>query len=336
MNRASVLIRLSAAAIAAAGLLWNQTIYPPGDSVQLGTVPERWITGGPKCMEVPDWQVHEYNPDFYILRESGCTHYEKPFLYLIFGRETVLLMDTGAGVNDVSHIVHRTIAKWLERRQRQAIHLLVMHSHAHGDHIAGDDQFKNKPNITFVAASVPELEKAFAIKPYPTGIGKIDLGSRVLDVIPIPGHEDNAIALYDRQTGALLTGDNLYPGRLSVRNWSAYTASAQRLVDFTEGKVVTNVMGTHIEQMKTPYSDYPRGTLYQPEEHGLAMSRGDLLEWNDALQKANGVATTIARRSWTVMPRLAVPTPEQMEQTRREFEELQKKQHAAKWGGGAD
>jgi hypothetical protein len=47
-------------------------------------------------------------------------------------------------------------------------------------------------------------------------------------------------------------------GRLSVRNWSSYTASAQRLVDFTEGKVVTNIMGTHIvgthiEQMKTPF-----------------------------------------------------------------------------------
>ena len=42
-------------------------------------------------MEVPDWQVHEYNADFYILRESGCTNYEKPFLYLIFGKDKALL-----------------------------------------------------------------------------------------------------------------------------------------------------------------------------------------------------------------------------------------------------
>ena len=33
---------------------------------------------------MPDWQIHEYNANFYILRESGCTNYEKPFLYLIF------------------------------------------------------------------------------------------------------------------------------------------------------------------------------------------------------------------------------------------------------------
>jgi len=42
-------------------------------------------------MEVPDWQVHEYNADFYIIRESGCTHYEKPFIYLIFGYISVAI-----------------------------------------------------------------------------------------------------------------------------------------------------------------------------------------------------------------------------------------------------
>ena len=43
-------------------------------------------------MEVPDWQVHEYNADFYIIRESGCTHYEKPFIYLIFGKERAMII----------------------------------------------------------------------------------------------------------------------------------------------------------------------------------------------------------------------------------------------------
>jgi hypothetical protein len=46
------------------------------------------------------------------------------------------------------------------------------------------------------------------------------------------------------------------------------------------------------------------------------MSRGDLLEWNDALKKANSVATTIARRSWTVIPRLTTPSPQQADRPR--------------------
>jgi hydroxyacylglutathione hydrolase len=331
MKASPLAIRLGAAILAAAGVVWNQQIYPPGQSVQLGVLPEKWITGGPRCMEVPDWQVQEYNEDFYILRESGCTHFEKPFLYLIFGREKVLLMDTGAGLNDVSHIISNTIAKWLERKQRTAIHLLVMHSHAHGDHIAGDKQFQNQPNVTFVAAAVPELEKAFKIKRYPTDLGWIDLGARLIDVIPVPGHEDNAVALYDRQTGILMTGDNLYPGRLSVRDWPAYVASAQRLVDFAGNKVVTHVLGTHIEQRRTPFADYPRGTLFQPDEHELALNMGHLLEWNEALKKANSVPTLIAKRDFTVIPR-GPQTPEQLEATRREYEEFEKGQQASKWG----
>ena len=51
--------------------------------LQPGTLAEPWLTGGPDCLTVPDWQVPEYNEDFYILRESGCVHFEKPFLYKV-------------------------------------------------------------------------------------------------------------------------------------------------------------------------------------------------------------------------------------------------------------
>lgn len=333
MKISALALRAGAASLAFAGILWNQNVYPPGKGMQPGRLPDKWITGGPRCMEVPDWQVHEYNPDFYILRQSGCTHYEKPFLYLIFGRDQVLLMDTGAGNNNVSHIVSRTVSKWLERKERNSIRLFVMHSHAHSDHIAGDAQFENKPDITFIPAKVSELEKAFSIKTYPTALGSIDLGGRTLDVIPVPGHEDNAVALYDRQTAVLLTGDNLYPGRLSVRNWPAYVASAKRLVDFTADKVVAHVLGTHIEQMRTPFADYPRGTLFQPEEHSLELTRADLLEWNEALQRTADTPKMIAMPAWTVIPRNGPATP--TEQSRREFEESQKKLHKAKYGDGA-
>ena len=54
-----------------------------GAGLQPGVLPTAWKTGGPNCVTVPDWQVHEYNEDFYILRESGCVHFEKPFLYLM-------------------------------------------------------------------------------------------------------------------------------------------------------------------------------------------------------------------------------------------------------------
>ena len=38
----------------------------------------------------------------FVLRQSMCTNYEGPFLYLLFGSEKVLLQDTGAGGVDVA------------------------------------------------------------------------------------------------------------------------------------------------------------------------------------------------------------------------------------------
>jgi len=44
----------------------------------------------------PPWQYHAYNNNTYILRQSGFTDYEKPFLYMLFGEEKVFLLDTGS------------------------------------------------------------------------------------------------------------------------------------------------------------------------------------------------------------------------------------------------
>jgi len=122
----------------------SATVLEAGSSpVEAGVLPERWMSGGPNCMELPPWQIHEYNLDFYILRESGCVHYEKPFLYLIFGRDAALLEDTGAGNVETARMVLELISKWAKRNNRtEPVPLIVVHSHSHGDHTAGDRGFK--------------------------------------------------------------------------------------------------------------------------------------------------------------------------------------------------
>ena len=87
---------------------------------------------------------------------------------------------------------------------------VVTISHGHGDHIAGDSQFIGQPNTVVVGTSQTAVKNFFGIVTWPTQIVAYDLGGgRVLDVIPIPGHQSAHIALYDRQTGILLTGDTL-------------------------------------------------------------------------------------------------------------------------------
>jgi hydroxyacylglutathione hydrolase len=267
-----------------------------------GMLPTSWITGGPKCMEVPDWQVHEYNPDFYILRESGCTHFEKPFLYLLFGADKVLLVDTGSGNNDAARAVSGVIGKWLRRNRRESIPLVVAHSHSHDDHRAGDAGFASLAGTTMVPLTVAGTQQFFGIKNWPVDAGAIDLGGRVIDVIPIPGHDQLSVALYDRQTGVLLTGDSLYPGRLYIPDFAAFKSSTERLVAFTNGKLITHILGCHIEQSRTPYVDYPIGSLYQPEEHSLELARAHLLELNEALHGMQSSPTSMALRDFTIYP----------------------------------
>jgi len=57
---------------------------------------------------------------------------------------------------------------------------------------------------------------------------------------------------------------------------------------------VAHVFGTHIEQTRTPYIDYPRGTVYQPEEHPLDLSRAHVFELNDAFAAMNGKLQKVA------------------------------------------
>jgi glyoxylase-like metal-dependent hydrolase (beta-lactamase superfamily II) len=278
-----------------------------------GTLAEPWLTGGPNCVAVPNWQVHEYNEDFYILRESGCVHFEKPFLYLIFGENKALLEDTGVAsladksVIPTAPVILDLMAKWAKRKHHAPVSLVVIHSHSHGDHVAADGQFKALPDVQFIAAAPPEIQKASGIANWPTDIGQIDLGNRIVDIIPIPGHDVASIALYDRVTGNLMTGDSLYPGRLGVAEAQipTYAASAQRLAEFVKTRPVAHVLGTHIEQGSQPYFDYPRGTPYQPKEHVLELSRAHVFELAEAFKKMDGKPINQVYPDFAVVARAA-------------------------------
>jgi glyoxylase-like metal-dependent hydrolase (beta-lactamase superfamily II) len=260
-------------------------------AVEPGLLPDHWITGGPNCAEVPAWQIHEYNLTFTILRQSGCTHYEKPFLYLISGAERALLVDTGAGASDAAAVVMKRIG---------SKPLTVAHSHGHGDHTAGDKGFEGLPTVTLVPANVEAQQKAFAIQ---DGVGSIDLGGRIIDILHIPGHQPAHLAYYDRQTGILLTGDHLYPGRLYVSDFATYEASTRRLVEFTATRPVAHILGCHIEQSSTTFVDYPVRTTYQPKEHPLELGRGVLLELLAGLESMRSKPEKRLYRDFTIWPR---------------------------------
>jgi len=217
-----------------------------------------------------------------------------------------MLVDTGSRNGNLVPSLQWVIKNWLARNGRTSIPLIVTHTHEHGDHTFGDKaiQAMNDPaiQVTFVPSEVEATQKFFGITTWPTDIGHINLGGRILDIIPIPGHSKASIAFYDHNTGVLLSGDTLYPGRLYVSDFPAFQASVARLVKFTDGKPIAQILGNHIEQSDTPFLDYPVGTMYQPHEHELALSRGSLLELEDAVVSMHDTPKRLALRDFTVWP----------------------------------
>src|SRR5262249_4446444 len=122
----------------------------------------------------------------------------------------------------------------------------------------------------------------------------IDLGERVIDVIPTPGHHQSHLAFYDRRTGLLFTGDFFLPGRLLVEDTAADKQSAARVIEFANTHPVSHVLGAHIE-MDVDGKLLTLGTSYHPREHPLELTKEDLLLLPPALDAFNGFYTRHGR-----------------------------------------
>lgn len=275
---------------------------PSGQSLEPGQLPTTWYAGGANCAGTPPLRVQAYNANLFILRQAACTNYEKPFLYLLFGHDRALLLDTGAGGIDVAATVDTLMRAWLARNGRPSIELVVAHSHAHGDHVAGDSQFVGRPRTTVVGRDTASVRAFFGVRRWPSDSGAIDLGNRMLDVLPIPGHQPASIAVYDRRTGVLLTGDTFYPGRLYVRDTTAFAESIDRLAAFARSHTITHMLGAHIENSRTPYVDYVVGTVDQPDEHALDLGRAQLFELDSVVRSMRGRMARTVLRDLTIWP----------------------------------
>jgi glyoxylase-like metal-dependent hydrolase (beta-lactamase superfamily II) len=268
----------------------------------------KWICGSANCRDNTDpaIQVLRYNDNTFILRQNKCVNYEAPFMFLFLGNDKALLMDTGATEDENQFPLYATVRRLLdewEKKIHHSIELVVAHTHAHGDHIAGDKQFKDKPRTTVLGLQVKDVSDYFKIENWPVQNGQLNLGNRIIDIIPIPGHQQASIAVYDHTTKILLSGDSFYPGRLYVRDWAAFKLSTQRLLDFATHHSISYILGNHIEMTTTAGKDYPTGTTYQPAEHILPMTMDDLRELNEALKAAGDLPKYDVHANFIIAPK---------------------------------
>lgn len=274
----------------AAGLLltslsgWSQLVP--------GTMDVHWNEGAPNCANHPDppLQVHRYNSQTFILRENPCATFEAPFMYLLIGSRKALLIDTGDVADPNQMPLAKTVMSLLPGDTSAKIPLLVVHTHRHGDHRAGDGQFTRLANVHVVGFDMDSVRRYYNFIDWPNGLAQIDLGDRTVDVIPTPGHNETEVSFYDRNTGIFFSGDFLMPGRLLIDNASADLASAERVAAFVKDRPVSFVLGGHIE-LKSAGDTFSWGSQYHPHEHVLQMTKNDLLALPAALRSFNGFYT---------------------------------------------
>ena len=282
-----------------------------GPAVDLAAV--RWIHGAPDCAVStdPPIQVVAYDDDTFVLRQSKCVDFEAPFLYLLFGSETVLLHDSGATSEADRFPIRRTVEALIDRRSatsgRARPRLVVSHSHGHGDHRAGDGQFADLPPGSVAPVGAEGVAAFFGIEGWPDGRALLDLGDRAVDVLPAPGHLADHVVLFDRSRGLLLTGDTFLPGMLTVRDWAAYRESTRRIARFCRdaaaaGNPVRHILGAHIEMSHRPGELYELGTTFQPDELPLPLTTDDLFALEAALEQAGEVPQEIPMDRFIVRP----------------------------------
>lgn len=204
-----------------------------------------------------DWfKVFMVGKDVYAIAEPY--NYEEVISYLIIGTKKALLFDSGNGLGLISSVV----------KELTKLPVTVLNSHSHYDHIGGNHEFdsilaleteytlywakngwshdlvKNEvaPDA-FCMEKLPNLDTAsYHIKPFSisTFINDghiIDLGQRTLEVISVPGHTPDAIALLDREHGYLWTGDTFYEATIWLffdgTDLKAYEKSIKKLADLS-------------------------------------------------------------------------------------------------------
>ena len=258
--------------------------------------PNHWVDG--LDPNEPALQVHPHAEGTWIMRQSLLDHWEAPFMYLFAGEERAILFDTGApGKFPLRETVDDLVGKDFP--------LIVAHTHSHFDHIAGDWLFEGRENTKIVGHTPEEVADFFSMTPWPVTSATVDLGNRVVDLIPIPGHDVAGIATYDRDTTILITNDFLYPGRLYVRDFPAYRASLQRMIEFTDTRPVSWVLGCHIELTSAPGVDYEQSAPTHPDERRLELGIEHLRELWEGVKGMGSEPRREVHDDFIIVPRPA-------------------------------
>jgi glyoxylase-like metal-dependent hydrolase (beta-lactamase superfamily II) len=268
-----------------------------------------WING--VSTAEPEMQVQRYDADTFVIRQSIRSNFEGPFLYLLFGRDRAILLDTGAGGLKIRPTIEQVIAEWLAQHGRASIPLVVAHSHSHGDHHQGDVEFEERADTAVVGLYTTEVSSFFKITDWPNDIARYDLGGRILEIIPTPGHHASHIMVYDERTRLLFSGDALCACRLYIptNQFVSYRESVDRVVAFTKEHPISHILGAHIEMTREAGKLIIDEAPSHPDEHVLELPASALTELQSAVHAMGDMPKQEPHKDFVIYPLPPRPLP---------------------------
>jgi glyoxylase-like metal-dependent hydrolase (beta-lactamase superfamily II) len=209
-------------------------------------------TDEPKSSNLPvqdPWfEVTQLSPDLFRITEPRCHKWVRANSFLILGKERDILVDSGMGVAALRPVIDRLS---LRPRLVFTTHAHVDHVGSHPEfadceilaHPAEADELARpgKQGLRFPQRSAEEIAAlrrsgiepsdfmveavpfaGYDLKAYRRALVKptrllsegdiVETGDREFEVLHLPGHSPGSIALWERSSGSLFSGDAIYDG----------------------------------------------------------------------------------------------------------------------------
>ncbi|MBU0736483.1 MAG: MBL fold metallo-hydrolase [Alphaproteobacteria bacterium] len=237
-----------------------------------------------------DWySVCRLDDDVSYICEPHIQEFYRCNIWHVRGRDRDMLVDSGMGVV--------SLREWVPLVTERE--LIAVASHTHFDHIGCHHEFECRavhsaeadlladptrentladPYVTddIFDALPPEpyCSKCYAVKRAPATRlledgDMVDLGDRQFEIIHTPGHSPGGIALYEKATEILFSGDILYDGPLIEdtyhSNANDYHASMERLlrlkVRLVHGGHFPSFSGERYRELITGWLDAKHKTI---------------------------------------------------------------------------
>jgi glyoxylase-like metal-dependent hydrolase (beta-lactamase superfamily II) len=164
------------------------------------------------------YQVQKLDDGVNLIHEPWIKPFFRCNMWHIKGREFDLLFDTGLG--------HFPLRTSLERLRERSV--ICVASHSHFDHIGCHHEFETRcihcaeahiladPRNEWTLADRYATNDMFDGLPenWDTNTYRIRPAPATFEVIHTPGHSPGGIALWEKKTGVMLSGDIVYNGPL--------------------------------------------------------------------------------------------------------------------------